>query len=550
MSTSETYTFDCGCSFPVIGPPPSPGALPLLDVDENHLPACKAVFELLSRGDTKGVFQLESSLGRQWSKRLKPESEEHLCALGALLRPGSLLTKDEGGKSMTERYCMRKNGEDSVVAYHPAVEPILSATYQVIAYQEQLMRIGRELAGFDKVAVDKLRKAVGKKDQQELAKVEKLFIDGCKQKGVVSDEVAATLWGYMKKSGRYLFNKSHAMSYGLTGYDTAYCKAHNPVAFYANWLLYAQLGADPRQEVAELVDDAKRFDVPVEPPDVRDLEPTVSTNGVVVRFGLADVKGVGPTMVDKLRAAALAGEAALGRRLPDWSFEDFLLNAAPAVTSPAMHAWCAVGAFRWTGKTRTRARNEYDAFSELTKLEAKWLTANRQPGEGLAAALSRLARPKKEGGGVANIKRVQAVRGLASLLENPPSSEADTPNLVADQEEKYLGAALTCSRVDSCDISMVNCSCKEFLAGRVGYTALGVEVKEVRVVKTKAGKNPGQPMAFLTLADGSCSLTDVTAFPDAWKKFKHLLVEQNTVMVEGSRDQKRGTLIVEHVYQL
>lgn len=550
MATSTYYEFPCGCKWPVIGPPRVEGALPLMTVDDNNLPDCPAVWELLSRGLTKGVFQLESSLGRHWSKKLKPEAAEHLCALGALLRPGCLKAKDEHGISMTERYCLRKNGEDDVTVYHPALAPILEPTFQVIAYQEQLMRIGKEIAGFDLVQVDKLRKAVGKKDQQELAKVEEMFIEGCKKMGIVTDEQALIIWGWMKKSGRYLFNKSHAMSYGLLGYDTAYMKAHFPVAFFANWLYFAKDKSDPMQEVAELVDDAKLFDVEVQTPDVRDLKGHVMTDGKVVRFGMADVKGVGDAQVIKMTEAVRAGESLLGKPIAEWCWEEFLYNVSGNVTTNVIRALIAVGGFRWTGKARIRLDNEFTSWESLTEKEQEWVKANCEPNEPLASALRKLGHTKKEGGGCANSKRVSSVTASAHYLDNPPASEQDTPNSIAAAEEKYLGIAITCCRVDSCDTSEVNCTCKDFLAGRTGYIVLGVEVKDFRVVKTRTGKNPGQKMAFLTVSDGTCSIGDVTVFPEAWAKFGRLLQPGNCVILQGERDQNRDAFLVNFAWQI
>jgi DNA polymerase III alpha subunit len=594
----ELYEFPCGCKWPVAGPPPSPGALPLVDIDENNLPFCKAAFAVMARGDTKGVFQLESSLGRHWSKKLGPTTEEHVAALGALLRPGCLKAVDEDGHSMTEKYCLRKNGEQEVTSYHPALEPILADTYQVICYQEQLMRMGKELAGFDLIQVDKLRKAVGKKDQQELAKVREMFLAGCSKLGVVTDEQAATVWGWMEKSGRYLFNKAHAMSYALVGYDTAYAKSHIPVAFYANWLYYAEHKADPREENAELVRDAKLFDVEIGPPDMRDLEastvewvdrsvgrwydrngrfitecllrerpeggadyePTgvvsheevfsLCTDGVSVRFGLKNVKGVGANQVVKLFRAYQAARAALKRPLSEWSWEEWLFHCGDATNTPAVAGWIAVGAFRWTRKSRARLAKEFAAWCELTDKEKEWARANLSPSLGLPLVLRALGKTKKEGGGCSTAKRADLVRSQADLLDNHASTDDDHPNTVAGDEETYLGVALSCTRVEGCDASMVNCSCKEFLSGRAGRVALGVEVKEVRKVKTKRGKNPGQTMAFLSVEDGSAGLADVVAFSDVWEESGRLLYRGNTVLLEGQRDQKKGGFIVNRVYQL
>lgn len=155
------YTFDCGCSFPILGPSPNKSKIPLLDIRiESVSLDCPAVWDLLSNGRTVGVFQLEKPLGQDWSKRLKPESIDHLSALGALLRPGCLMSRDERGVSMTENYCRRKNNEEVVESLHPSLDDILNSTYSVMVYQEEIMQVGAKIAGFDLVGVDALRKCV------------------------------------------------------------------------------------------------------------------------------------------------------------------------------------------------------------------------------------------------------------------------------------------------------------------------------------------------------------------------------------------------------
>jgi DNA polymerase-3 subunit alpha len=246
---STMYRFSCGCSWPVVGPAPREGALPLMDVDDDNLPFCPLTWDLLGRGDTKGVFQLESNLGRQWTKKLKPESGEHMGALGALLRPGCLRAVDDEGVSMTQHFCRRKNNEEEVKPYHEVLDMVLSPTFGCLVYQEQAMLLAQNLAAFNLQEADQLRKAIGKKLPEEMAKCKKLFTEGAKKAGLLTEAQAEEVFGWIEQSQRYSFNKSHAVSYGLTGYDTAYIKAHFPVAFYCSWLRFAREKQDPMQEV-------------------------------------------------------------------------------------------------------------------------------------------------------------------------------------------------------------------------------------------------------------------------------------------------------------
>jgi DNA polymerase III alpha subunit len=611
------YTFPCGCEWPIVGDPPSPGALPLVDIDDEELPFCSAVWELMAKGATKGVFQLETNLGQSWTKKLKPETAEHVGALGAILRPGCLKSKSEDGVSATERYVRRKNGEEQTQPIHPAVDTILAPTYGVLVYQEQAMLLARAVAGFSLQEADMLRKAIGKKLPEEMAKCKRMFMEGSEKAGVITQELAAHLFDWIEKSQRYSFNKSHAISYGLLGYDTAYAKAHLPVWFFANWLAWAKDKSDPMTEISELVEDAKLFDVPVLVPDLRMMEPHFSSDGVSVYFGLSDVRGIGVNQVGKLKAVIEQGEQATGRKLADWSWEDFLFYASSNITSSVVKALISVGALRWTKKTRTRMLNEFEKWNSLTEKEQEfaievlkylrrqirdedliggplpeepktkdeaWLAANvtdwatldkkkrtsrktairnsykklvkqyehkmgvlnaKRDGADLAAVLSIVAQM-----GTANAKRASAVKSFVALLDNPPATERDTPHWIAWVEEQYLGVPLSCSKVDACDTSQVNTSCKDFLAGKTGYMVLGVEIRNLREYKTKGGKNPGQKMAFMSVADQSCALQDVTVFPDVYKQNKSLLSEGNRVLVHGERDQNRDSLIVQAVWQM
>lgn len=816
-----------------------PDVMPLLDFDIEKVPEdCPATWALLGKGATKGVFQLESSLGRTWTKKLKPENGEHIGALGSILRPGSLRAVDEEGVSMTEHYCRRKNGEEEIKSIHPVVDAILSSTYNVLIYQEQAMFLAVAIAGFNEVDADQLRKSIGKKLPEEMAKCKKMFLEGAERTKVVSEELAKQIFEWIEKSQRYSFNhcahgkeiirraakgkwltsqnmsieemyhvrndleyakatgheilrrkwkrlgnygkgwsmcedgrirpniiadiqfagkkmvfkitlengstirvtdnhkfptnlgqmtvtemmgqeevslficgeyektkkrygfsnilkedrwataegrsvcrqfgpsnyyytngsyteftkndklipricedcgigpkkrlelhhkdgnrsdsslanlsrlcpschkkreyaagrtkrgekgypsllvrlvsiepdgledtydvtmdgpnhnfvtnqnivtcNSHAISYGLIGYDCAYIKAHFPLSFFTAWLYYAKDKQDPQEEIRELVNDARLFDIPVEVPDLRLMEAHFHTDRKVVRFGLTDIKGVGDSQMDKLKQAVVEAEAAIGRKLPDWSWFDFLLHCSSRLASHVVIKFIEVGAFHWTGVSRQRQLAEYRSWNSLTEKEQEWIKQERFTG--LTEALEALGRPRHKKpkrksdpvpvgpfGGCALDRREEIVRGLHATLLYPPTSLEDTPLWVAWSEEQHLGISITCSRVDACDISDVNVSCKEYLAGREGLLVFGVEVQQVREWTTKKGKTPGAKMGFLTIADGTCAV-EAVCFPEAWKEFSSLLTQGNTVILQGGRDQKKdsNSLFVKHVWQ-
>jgi len=186
----------------------------------------------------------------------------------------------------------------------------------------------------------------------------------------------------------------------------------------------------------------------------------------------------------------------------------------------------------------------------LTEKEQKWIEESYKKYNNIAQAIRDAARPKGDGGGCANVNRVKILKSEAFLLENPPTQLHDDPNWIAWNEEQLLGTAISCSKIDSCDTSQVNCTCKEFLAGRKGFIVLGVEILRVGEYLTKAGKTPGKKMAFLTVADSSCSLSDVCVFPETYEKFSSLLIEGNTVLMQGERDYKKGSFIAKQIWQI
>ena len=541
---TKLYRFPCGCGWPLMEENPPEGVVPLLDFDLNKAPQnCPAVWDLLAKGHTHGIFQLESSLGKTWCRKLRPESLEHLSALGAILRPGCLKNVDKDGVSVTQHYARRKNGEEAVTGYHPAVDAVLAPTYGLLVYQEQSMALAQVVAGFNLQEADQLRKAIGKKLPEEMAKCKKLFLEGAKKEGVITEVQAEEIFGWIEKSQRYAFNKSHSYSYGCVGYETAYLKAHFPLAFYAAWLYQAREKQDPREEIHALVNEAKLFDIQVEPPDLRSLEPRFHTDRRVIKFGLSDIKGVGTAQIDKLKPLVQELETLLQKPLLEWSWLEFLVFASPRLNSSTVTRFIEAGALSYLKLGRQEMLAQYGAFAELTEKELGYVQTNftKAKWPDLPSLLRAVAKPKKEGGGAANKNRISAILSQVQLLEKPATARNDTAAWLAYIEEQHLGIALTCSKVDACDLSDVNVTCKEFLAGRTGFLLFGVEIQRVRQFKTKRGKTPGATMAFLTISDGTCSLEDVVVFPDVYRDYQHLLTEGQTVILQGEREEKKGS---------
>ncbi len=200
--------------------------------------------------------------------------------------------------------------------------------------------------------------------------------------------------------------------------------------------------------------------------------------------------------------------------------------------------------------SRNKMLTEYRHWCNLTEKEQTWILNNKINFGNICEAIEKGSDKKKNGGACANINRIAVLKDIVKMIKNPATNMDDNPNEIVYNEEKLLGVALTCSRVDSCDTSMVNTSCKEFIDGKKGFMILGVHIQSIREVTIKKGNNQGKKMAFLTISDGTCSIADVCAFPEAYKEFSSLLNEGNTVIIQGKRDSKKDSLIIETVQQI
>ena len=253
-----------------------------IDIDAVSLDDPKT-YELFGDGQTYGVFQFESSGMRELLRKAKPERLDDLIALNALYRPGPLKS------GMVDDYIARKQGKTEVKYELPQLAPILSDTYGVIAYQEQVMRIAAVLAGFSMGQSDMLRKAMGKKDPKVMAKQRAAFMDGAMANGI-NEKKAAKIFDLMEFFAGYGFNKSHSTTYALLAYQTAWLKANYPRHFVAALLT---IEAANTEKLAMYLGECRELGVPILPPDVNTSELAFSVVSGGVRFGLGAVKNVG-----------------------------------------------------------------------------------------------------------------------------------------------------------------------------------------------------------------------------------------------------------------
>ena len=279
------------------------------------------VYELISRGDTAGVFQMESSGFTEMVIKMKPSRFEDVIAAGALYRPGPLDQKLEDGRTMVDVYIDRKHGREKVQYPHPLLEPVLEPTYGVIVYQEQVMQIAQVLGGYSLGGADLLRRAMGKKKAEEMAKQRAIFMKGSTAQGV-DEKIATYVFDLMEKFAAYGFNKSHSAAYGLLTVQTAWLKAHYPVEFMAALISSEASNTD---KVVLHISEARADGVEVLPPDVNEsfaafgafppagasperVEGRANgTNKGRIRFGLGAVRGVGSSAVDAILEARREG---------------------------------------------------------------------------------------------------------------------------------------------------------------------------------------------------------------------------------------------------
>ena len=265
----------------------------------------KPTYKLLSRGLTTAVFQFESRGMKDYIRKLEPDCFEDLIALAALFRPGPL------GAGMVDDFINRRHGRAEVSYPHPLVEPILKPTYGVIVYQEQVMQIAQVMAGYSLGGADLLRRAMGKKKPEEMAKERFKFEDGAESNGIAA-RVASPIFDLMEKFADYGFNKSHSAAYALIAYQTAWLKTHHPADFMAATL---SSDMDNTEKVVNFLDDSRALGLKVQAPDVNASDYMFKAlDARSIRYGLGAVKGVG-------RGAC---EAITDSRLRDGAFRDFL----------------------------------------------------------------------------------------------------------------------------------------------------------------------------------------------------------------------------------
>ena len=539
--------YDCGCEF-------HEGESGLIfDPEITSIPLnCSATWDLICEGNTKGVFQLESQLGRSLAKQTKPRNMEELSDLIAIMRPGCLEAMVKG-KSLTMHYIDRKHFREPVEYLHSSLEPILKSTQGILVYQEQAILIATEIAGFDLQEADILRKAIGKKKADVMAKVKKSFLEGTASKGIISKEQAEEIFSWIEKSQRYSFNKSHSVSYAYNAYLTAYCKAHFPHEFFTAYLKNAVGKPDTFWEVNELVNNAKIMGIEVLPPNIIHMNEEFKLIGKNPTYGMTNIKNVGSSVFRKMMKHVKENNI----DLETCNWDCFLLLIAPFVNKKAFESLILAGVFDCFKISRSKMQHHFNLIKEFTKRETEWLKNYKESYPDKTAvecieAMIEASTVKSKTRPIFRQARIPVIEDLLTTYDNPGYDLYDSPSWVSKVEEELLGISLTCNKVDEYDTSRANCTCKEFIDGFNSQKGivLAVKIDSVREWTIKKGKAKGMKMGFVTVSDTSCSLDSVTAFSEEWEKYKKMLHEGNTVLMRGMKDKNRGSFLIKKVEQL
>ena len=472
--------------------------------DVAHLPLDdEATYALLSSGDTTGVFQLESSGMKDLLVRLKPASFADITALVALYRPGPL---DSG---MVDDFVERKHGRRKVEYLLPQLAPILEETYGVILYQEQVMKIAAVLANYSMADADDLRKAMGKKIPAKMAEHRDIFMAGAKANQIPEDK-ARTVFDLMEKFGGYGFNKSHSAAYALIAYQTAYLKAHYPVAFLAALLTSEMHATDG---VVKFIAECRSHDISVLPPDINQSGTSFSVCDDQICYGLVAVKNVGEAAIE----AIVAERQANG---PFASLFDFCARVdLRKVNRRVIESLIKCGAFDSRGADRAQMMAALDEALEYGQRLQK---ERNDPQIGLFGG--------PEAGPAFNAP------------ELPKVAPWDTRHALALEKES-LGFYLSGHPLDRYTAELekftnaTSLTIKELpdkSAVRVGGLISGV-----RSLRTKRG----DLMAFVQIEDLQGSI-EVIAFPEAYGACQDLLVEDQAVLIQGVAQKEENAVRV------
>jgi len=457
----------------------------------------KKTFKLLQETLTTGVFQLESSGMRRYLKELKPTDLEDIIAMVALYRPGPM--------ELIPTYIKRKFGKERIHYLHPKLEPILSKTYGVAIYQEQLMQIARDLAGFTLSQADILRKAVGKKIKSLLDEQSKKMIDGMIA-NAIDKKIAEQIWHWFEPFAKYGFNRSHAACYAMIAYRTAYLRAHYPIEFYSS-LFNADSGDVDR--ISFLINEAKKVDIYVFAPDINKSTKIFVPEEKGIRFGLMAIKNLGENIVE-----AIVDERRKGG--PYKNLSD-LLNRVhhKDLNKKSIEALLKSGSLDSLNIERNEGLKNIEEIIKFAQgiRKSKKTTQSSLFGELMSAS-------------TLTLKKV----------------EAATPQEMLAWEKELLGLYISNHPLNQHKEKLAKYGVREIKHLLNSPTDEYNPQSKIAGVVTKVNRiitKLGQPMAFTQITDMNSTL-EVVVFPKTLTKFNNLWEENKVLMVKGKLQWRNG----------
>jgi len=467
------------------------------EIDLDKIPLDdKKTYELLSRGETLGVFQVESRGMQDLIKKLHPEKFEDIIALLALYRPGPLHSR------MVDDFIRRKHGQSKVEYLHPKLEPILKETYGVILYQEQVMRIANVLAGFTLGEADILRRAMGKKNPKLMEEQREKFIQGAINHGVESS-TAKRIFELMAHFAGYGFNKSHSAGYALISYQTAYLKANYPVEFMAALLTSERENTD---KLALYINECRRMGIEVLPPDINESSSTFTVTGGKIRFGLAAIKNVGEAAISSILKARKEG----GRFT---SIFDFCRRVdLRAVNKRVMESLIKCGAFDSLPGYRSQNLAAIDKAIE----EASQIQRDRERGQ--LSFLETLGR-----------------REEASTAEKFPQIEEASRERKLSWEKELLGLYVSGHPLEKYRYTIAHYTTNSIRDLKEMRDNNNVRIIGIISNFTLKRDRKGKGMAFFTLEDLESEI-EVIAFSSLYEECSSYLRKDEVVLVKGRLD--------------
>ncbi len=469
------------------------------EIDLSTLPLDdEDTYKLFQRGDTTGVFQLESAGMKRYLRELKPSVFEDIIAMVALYRPGPM--------QFIDSFIKRKHGEEAITYLHSGMENSLKNTYGILVYQEQFMQISKEWCGFTGGQADTLRKAVGKKKIDLMQKVKPEFVEGAVKVGGATKEIAETFWDQLEEFANYCFNKSHAACYGLIAYWTAYLKAHYPDAFMAALMTSDQ---DDTERLAIEMTECKHMGIDVLSPDVNEsfVEFAVVPGENKIRFGMAAVKGVGVGAVEEVLRAREQGKFT--------SVEDFAKRVSTSkFNRKAWESLIKCGAFDSSG-------DRSDLLFNLDTITAFAQKTQKEAASGQTDLFGML------GDDAASVQPTMQ-------LQNSPAKHTDKERLMWERE--LMGLYISAHPLDNYAVYLSEQT--QPLSQLVPeydsrLMTVGGIITTVRTIVTKSGSK----MAFVGLED-KFSEGEVIVFPSLYEQVGAKLVQDAVVQVTGKNSAR------------